>query len=200
MLACILLGLPLAGNVGATTPLPLGTGTACVMMSEAETRAQLGVKRRHAIVCADPSGMVTRVLVGRKGTVTCSDTVRVRASGRDMVGAPCAGIRAHDLTEAPGVVNLSGTWSVPPCSAIVVEQSGASISISSDCGIYGTLQGSGQIDFDADTFRSSGSATLAGTSCSRAGMNGSVSEDGQSIEGSIYCDQYSFTFIGTRVP
>lgn len=101
VVASVILAGPLAGKAVATTALPLGTGTACAMMSEAETRARLGVRKHHAIVCADPSGIVSRVLVGRKGTIACTDAIRVRGVSRQSLGTPCGAIRVHAATDAP---------------------------------------------------------------------------------------------------
>ena len=46
-------------------------------MPEAEAKAKLGIKKRHVLACADPTGKVVRVVITRRGLVECSDSVQV---------------------------------------------------------------------------------------------------------------------------
>src|SRR5437867_6039701 len=57
--------------------LPLGPGTACVLVPEHEAKAMLGVKKRHLLACADSTGKVIRVVLTRRGKLDCIDGVQV---------------------------------------------------------------------------------------------------------------------------
>src|SRR5262245_51285492 len=100
----------LGGKALAAEALPLGQGTACVLMPEAEAKAKLGVKKRHVLACADPTGKVVRVVITRKGTVECSDAVQVASDGSTANDKPCRSVSsAHEAT-VPPLVNLTGSW------------------------------------------------------------------------------------------
>ena len=87
----LLMALGAASPVIAADTLALGAGTACRMMPERETREMLGLKKRHVLSCANPDGTVTRVVFTRKGTVDCTDTVRIDADGGStVVGENCS--------------------------------------------------------------------------------------------------------------
>src|SRR4030095_7690859 len=96
VLACVVIGM-LGGRALAAEALPLGEGTACVLMPESEAKAKLGVKKRHVLACADPTGKVGRVVITRKGLVECSDSVQVASDGSGSAAAPCQAISsAHE--------------------------------------------------------------------------------------------------------
>ena len=87
-----LLTVALTWPSSASTTVPLGAGTACVMMSERDAREMLGLKKRHVLACANPNGTVTRVVLTRKGAVECTDTVQVNGSGEGSVAVGAAGL------------------------------------------------------------------------------------------------------------
>jgi len=189
------LGL-LVTRVFAAETLPLGQGTACVLVSEHDTKLMFGVKKRHVLACADPTGKVTRVLITRHGTVDCVDGVQVgRDGGGTVVGRACSGVRPSATAEVPPVVNLSGSWTTTvsglgTCATDVV-QDGEAITITADCALgafSGAFSGSGTITFRGFTFGSHGSADVPGFGhCDDGQLFGSVTRDGQHIEGTVSC-------------
>ncbi len=205
-----LLTLVLTSTALASTTVPLGAGTACVMMSERDAKAMLGLKRRHVLACANPNGTVTRVVVTRKGKVECTDTVQVDGGGAgSVVGTPCAGTERTAGPLVPDVVNLTGAWTstIPFVGGVCdtqMTQNGETLQIEALCSFvqYGsgyTFSGNGDITFDGFTFDSHGTAVVPifGT-CGDGRMTGVVSPDGQSISGTIACGSIVLDFTAAR--
>jgi len=199
----------LGGRALAAEALPLGAGTACVLMPEAEAKAKLGVKKRHVLACADPTGKVVRVVITRKGLVECSDSVQVASDGSGTNTEPCRAVStAHEAT-VPPVVNLTGSWVTDVDSLIgpvrcdtQVGQNGSTIDIFASCDVLGqpgNFTGSGTIAFVGYTFLAQGSAVIPqyGT-CFNGGMNATVAPDGQSITGTLRCDSLEVPFRSHR--
>src|SRR5262245_33663921 len=165
----------LGGRALAAEALPLGQGTACVLMPEAEAKAKLGVKRSHVLACADPTGKVVRVVITRKGVVECSDSVQVATDGSGSAAAPCQAVSSAHAGTVPPVVNLSGAWvtdvdvtgvdsSIGRVTCLSqVGQNGGAIDITATCEVLGqpgNFSGSGVIAFKGLTFASFGSAVI----------------------------------------
>jgi len=192
-----ILGL-LATPPFAAETLPLGQGTACVLVPEHDTAAMFGVRKRHVLACADPTGKVVRVLITRHGKVDCVDDVQVgRDGGGTVLGRACAGLRPTATGAVPPVVNLSGSWTTTVSTfgtcATHVDQDGEDIRITADCelGPYsgsGRFSGSGTIRFRGFSFAARGSADVPFFGhCDDGELFGSVTRDGQHIEGAVTC-------------
>jgi hypothetical protein len=193
----------------AAEALPLGEGTACVLMSEAEAKAKLGVKKRHVLACADTTGKVVRVVITRKGTVECSDAVQVAGDGSTANAQPCGAIsRAHEAT-VPPLVNLTGVWVTDVDSLIgpvqclsQVGQNGNTIDIFASCDVLGqpgNFTGTGTIVFKGYRLASFGRAQIPqyGT-CLDGGMSAEVTPDGQSMTGTLRCNSLEVPFRAHR--
>jgi len=199
----------LTGSALAAEPLPLGQGTACVLMSEGEAKAKLGVKKRHVLACADPTGKVVRVVITRKGLVECSDTVQVASDGSTTNAEPCRSVTSANQATVPPVVNLSGEWVTDVDSPIgpvtclsQVGQNGSTIDIFATCDVLGqpgNFSGSGTIAFKGYSFASFGRADIPqyGT-CLNGGMSATVAPDGQSMSGTLRCDSLAVPFTARR--
>ena len=202
------------GRALAAKALELGPGTACVLMSESEATAKLGVKKRHVLACADPTGNVVRVVITRKGVVECSDSVQVASDGSGSITAPCGAIgRAHETT-VPPVVNLSGAWvtdvdvsavdsSIGPVTCVSqVGQNGGAIDIVATCDVLGQpgeFSGSGVIAFKGYTFAAFGTAVIPVYGpCSDGRMSATVTPDGQSMSGKLRCNSLEVEFRAHR--
>ena len=194
---------------GAET-LPLGDGTACVLISEPEAKAKLGVKKRHVLACADTTGKVVRVVITRKGTVECSDAVQVASDGSTAAnGKPCRAVSSAHQASVPPLVNLTGSWVTDVDSLIgpvqclsQVGQSGNTIDIFASCDVLGqpgNFTGTGTIGFVGYTFGAAGSAVIPqyGT-CFNGGMTATVAPDGQSMSGTLRCDSLEVPFSAHR--
>lgn len=205
-LAVCVLTLSAADFALAAETLPLGSGTACVLMSEREAKATLGVKKRHVLACAGPSGAVVRVVITRKGTVECTDSVQVAADGsKATLGAACRGVAPSRRATIPPVVNISGSWRTYVDSLIglvtcvsQVDQDGSSITIHAACDV-GDFAGTGTIDFEGSAFSSRGDAQVPVFGyCSGGEMTGTVAADGQSMTGTLACGGFVVTYSATR--
>jgi hypothetical protein len=194
-------------SVFAAETLPLGAGTACVLVSEHETKAMFGLKKRHVLACADPTGKVVRVVVTRKGTVDCVDGVQVARDGSGtVVGRACPGITPTAAPTVPPVFNLTGSWTTTVYGlgtcATDVDQDGDAISITADCSLgafSGTFSGSGTITFRGFAFDSHGSADVPGFGhCDDGELSGSVTHDGQHIDGQVSCFGASLSISADR--
>jgi hypothetical protein len=197
------------GRALAAEPLPLGQGTACVLMPEAEAKAKLGVKKRHVLACADPTGKVVRVVITRKGLVECSDSVQIASDGSGSTAAPCQAVSsAHEAT-VPPVVNLTGPWvtdvdsPIGPVTCISqVGQNGGAIEIGATCDILGQpgdFSGSGIIAFKGYTFAAFGSAVIPQYGpCFDSRMSANVAPDGQSMSGQLRCGSIVLEFRAHR--
>jgi hypothetical protein len=194
----------------AATALPLGPGTACVLMPESEATAKLGVKKRHVLACADVTGKVVRVVITRKGLVECTDTVQVASDGSGANAQPCHAVSSAHESTVPPVVNLTGSWATdvdtpigPVRCATQVGQNGSTIDIVASCDVAGqpgNFTGSGAIAFVGYRFLAQGSAEIPqyGT-CTNGGMNATVEPDGQSITGTLRCDSIEVPFSSHRL-
>ena len=193
----------------AAEALPLGPGTACVLMPEAEAKAKLGVKKRHVLACADPTGKVVRVVITRKGLVECSDSVEMASDGSRSTAAPCQAVsKAHEAA-VPPVVNLTGAWVTDVDSPVglvtcvsQIGQNGSAIDIVATCDILGQpgeFTGNGTIGFAGFRFGSIGRAVIPqwGT-CTDGGMRGTVAPDGQSMSGQLNCGSIVLEFRARR--
>ncbi len=197
------------GRALAAEPLPLGQGTACVLMPEAEAKAKLGVKKRHVLACADPTGKVVRVVITRKGVVECSDSVQIASDGSGSTAAPCQAVSsAHEAT-VPPVVNLTGPWVTDVDSLIgpvtcvsQVGQNGSAIDIVATCDVLGQpgdFSGSGVIAFKGYTFAAFGTAVIpVYGSCFDSRMSATVAPDGQSMSGQLRCNSLVVDFRAHR--
>jgi hypothetical protein len=200
----------LAGVALAGQTLPLGPGTACTLASQSEARKTLGTRGRHVLACASPSGILTRVYITRAGRVGCTERLQVAADGgMTPIGAPCRGrasagpaTRSQDIDEP---VNLSGDWNVDvgfaTCTVTVV-QDGSDLTLSGSCGSFGTLAGSGTISFAGRTFTVAAPASggIAEQYCAgeTVRLQGTVSPDGQAVDGSVGCGGYDLSFHSRR--
>jgi hypothetical protein len=199
----------LGGRALAAEALPLGPGTACVLMPEAEAKAKLGVKKRHVLACADTTGQVVRVVITRKGQVECNDTVQVASDGSGENAQPCHAVSSAHQSTVPPVVNLTGVWTTDVDSLIgpvrcvsQVGQNGNLIDIFASCDVLGqpgNFTGSGTIGFVGYTFVAGGSAVIPqyGT-CFNGGMTATVTPDGQSMSGTLRCDSLEVPFSAHR--
>jgi hypothetical protein len=199
----------LTGSALAAEPLPLGQGTACVLMPEGEAKAKLGLKKRHVLACADPTGKVVRVVITRKGVVECSDTVQVASDGSTTNAEPCRSVTSAHQATVPPVVNLSGVWvtdvdspSGPVTCLSQVGQNGNTIGIFATCDVLGqpgNFSGTGTIGFVGYTFGSFGTANIPqyGT-CLNGGMSATVAPDGQSMSGTLRCNSLVVPFTARR--
>jgi hypothetical protein len=208
MLAFVVIALP-GERALAAEALPLGAGTACVLMPEAEAKAKLGVKKRHVLACADTTGKVVRVVITRKGVVECSDTVQVASDGSTANGQPCRAVSsAHEAT-VPPLVNLDGSWVTDVDSLIGpvqclsrVGQNGNTIDIFASCDVLGqpgNFTGSGTIGFVGYRFAAFGRADIPqyGT-CLDGRMSADVTPDGQSMTGTLSCGSLEVPFRAYR--
>ena len=206
-----LLSLTMSGVAAAGQVLPLGPGTACTLTSQAEVRRTVGVRGRHVLSCASPSGTVVRAYLTRRGKIACTERLQVGSDGRlTPLGASCvsrAGNGTSTNVENVGEpINLTGAWSVEvtflaSCTVIVV-QDGDDLRLEGTCPAFGTLAGTGKISFTERTFATEGSASgsIPDQYCPGAivRMTGHVSPDGQSVDGSLTCGAYSLTFYSRR--
>jgi len=202
-LAILVATLLASGTIArAATPLPLGTGTACVLVPERDAKTLLGVKKRHVLACADPSGKVVRVLITRRGTVDCVDGVQVGPNGKGSdVQKACAGIRPASTGAVPAVVNLSGSWQttlpgIGLCD-IQVTQDGDALTLSVGCPGT-TLNGSGTIDFNGFSFDSHGTTYISGLGACDGRLVGTVTPDGQHTTGTASCGAFGVGFTADR--
>ena len=199
----------LGGRALAAEPLPLGEGTACVLMPEVEAKAKLGVKKRHVLACADTTGKVVRVVITRKGTVECSDQVQVASDGSTANDKPCRAVSsAHEAT-VPPLFNLTGSWvtdvdsgSDPVHCLSRVGQNGSTIDIFAECDVLGqpgSFTGTGTIVFKGYRLDAFGRAEipLYGT-CLNGGMSAEVAPDGQSMTGTLRCNSLEVPFRAHR--
>ena len=205
------LSLAITGVAAAGEVLPLGPGTACTLTSQAEVRRTLGVRGRHVLSCASPSGTIVRAYLTRRGRVACSERLQVGSDGGlTPIGASCGGRAgsgtAVDVQNAAEPINLSGTWSVDvsfvaSCTVSVV-QDGDDLTLTGTCPGFGTLGGTGKISFSERTFTTDGSASgsIPDQYCPGATvhMTGSVAPDGQTADGSLTCGSYSLSFYSRR--
>jgi hypothetical protein len=197
-----------AGVAGGEQALPLGKGTACAMLRQGEVRKELGVRGRHVLTCASPSGDVVRVFLTATGKVTCIDREQVGADGKaTMLGARCVvgatATPAASVAKA-GVVNLTGSWNVSvfgtTCQVDVV-QDGDGLQVNGTCPLFGQFAGTGSISFADHTFDSTG--TVSGfledlCQLESARMSGTVTADGQGVQGSVGCGSESLGFTAVR--
>ncbi len=206
VLVTAVLSLTGAATLRGATPLSLGLGTACVLMPEREAKVMLGVKKRHVLACAGPTGSVVRVIITRKGAVECTDAVQVGRDGSTTgIGAPCGVVASASRTVVPPVVNLSGSWrtnvdsTIGPVSCLSqVGQDGTSITIAAVCSV-GEFTGSGAIDFDGLKFTSRGSAQVPIYGfCPDGAMDATITPDGQSMMGTLSCGFLTVTFSAHR--
>jgi hypothetical protein len=197
-----------AGTASAEVALPLGAGTACALLQQGEVHKQLGVRGRHVLACASPSGAVVRVFVTASGQVACLDHEQVGADGQPTtLGTPCvAGPTATgaQARATAGVVNLTGSWNVQvfgiTCE-VDVMQNGDGLQVSGTCPAFGSFAGSGTISFADHTFDSTGTVSgFLAPFCEpgSAQMSGSVTPDGQAVGGSLGCGAYSLAFTAQR--
>jgi hypothetical protein len=198
-------GIAMAGEV-----LPLGPGTACTLASQREARKTLGVRGRHVLTCASPTGTLVHVYVTRAGRVACTERLQVGGDGRmTPIGASCGGRvagqtapKAQDIGEP---INLTGNWvvdaGVATCTVSVV-QDGDTLSVDGTCPGNGTLGGSGTISFMDRTFATEGPASggIASQYCpgETVRMTGQVSPDGQTVDGTVTCGVYTLSFRSQR--
>jgi hypothetical protein len=197
------------GRALAAEALPLGDGTACVLMPEAEAKAKLGVKKRHVLACADTTGKIVRVVITRKGAVECSDSVQVAGDGSTANGQPCRAVSSAHAATVPPLVNLTGSWVTDVDSLIgpvqclsQVGQNGKTIDIFASCDVLGqpgNFTGSGDIAFAGYTFLAQGSADIpVYGSCFNGGMTATVTPDGQSMTGMLRCGSLEVPFRAHR--
>jgi hypothetical protein len=197
-----------AGVAAGEQALPLGKGTACAMLRQGEVRSQLGVRGKHLLTCASPSGDVVRVFLTATGKVTCIDHEQVGADGKAIrLGTPCvAAATASPAASVPtaGVVNLTGSWNVSvygtTCQVDVV-QDGNALQVNGTCPLFGQFAGTGSISFADHTFDSTG--TVSGfleslCQLESARMSGSVTADGQRVQGLVGCGPSSLDFTAVR--
>ena len=198
----------LGGRALAAEALPLGEGTACVLMPEAEAKAKLGVKKRHVLACADPTGKVVRVVITRKGVVECSDAVQVASDGSTANGQPCRAVSSAHAATVPPLVNLTGSWvtNIDTIDAVQclsrVGQNGNTIDIFASCdflGQSGNFTGTGTIVFKGYKLDAFGRAEipLYGT-CLNGGISAEVTPDGQSMTGTLRCTPLEVPFRAHR--
>ena len=209
LLTAILIACALAcPEARAETPVPLGPGTACVMMREAEAKRMLGLRKRHVLACADRHGKVVRVVLTRKGIVECVDAVQVAGDGSTAtVGTPCKGLTSSAQSTVPPVVNVEGAWHTEVDSLIglvvcttQVVQNADRIEISATCDLGAAFQGNGLVTFDGLTFTATGPAEVPYYGhCGSGRMDAAVSPDGQSVTGTLTCDSLTVPFRSTRL-
>lgn len=206
------IALGAASPVLAADTLALGAGTACRMMPERETKAMLGLKKRHVLSCANPDGTVTRVVFTRKGTVDCTDTVHIDAGGAStVVGETCSPKSQTAGPLVPDVFNLSGAW-ISYLSAFgatcdtQIAQNGAEIAVDATCNVTavgvpsGTylVSGRGGIVFEGHAFDIHAATTAPVVGNCEGRMTGQVSPDGQSMSGTVSCGGFEFGYTAGR--
>lgn len=203
--------LALAGIAAGGQALPLGRGTACTLTSQREVQRMLGVRGKHVLACADPDGTLVRVYVSRAGRVACTERLQVAGDGRmTPIGASCGGQatgkaapKAQDIGEP---VNLSGDWFVDAGFAtctVRVLQDGDRLTLTGTCPGNGTLDGSGTVSFTDQRFVTEGPASggIAAQYCpgETVRLEGTVSPDGQTVDGTVTCGGYVLSFRSQRV-
>ena len=209
--ATVISFLALAGIAVAGQALSLGAGTACTLASQREARKTLGVRGKHVLACASPAGTLARVYITRAGRVACVEQLQVARDGRmTPIGASCRGVatgetasKAQDIGEP---INLSGNWSVEAAVAtctLSVVQDGGDLALDGTCPVVGTLSGRGTISFTGQTFRTEGSASggIVEMFCpgEMVRMDGTVSPDGQTVDGNVTCGIYALSFRSRRI-
>ena len=206
----VLISLTMAGIAAAGEVLPLGPGTACTLTSQAEVRRTFGVRGRHVLSCASPSGTIVRAYLTRRGQIACTERLQTQSDGGlTPIGESCSG-RAGGGTRAnfqdvAEPINLSGDWSVDvsfALCAVSVIQDGDELTLTGTCPGFGTLGGTGKISFTERTFTTEGTASgsIPDEYCPGASvrMTGHVSPDGQTADGSVTCGVYSLSFYSRR--
>jgi hypothetical protein len=208
VLMASILVMALADAARAAQPLSLGPGTACVLMPEREAKQMLGVKKRHVLACAGPTGRIVRVVLTRKGNVECTDAVQVGPGGETANdGTPCKAVSASQRATVPDVVNLAGAWHTnvdsligPVVCTSQVVQDGSFIAITATCDIGGQFTGTGSIEFDGFKFDSHGTAEVPIYGrCDDGRMSAIVAPDGQSMSGTLHCGFVEVTFRAFRL-